>query len=425
MKKHYSTFIAIGLIFLLILSVFFAVITYRMETKKRVLQADLVELSDIKYGMFNIDRWKEKISDIISVKIKELKLSGDNREKAREKIIKLLHTVIDEYERNYKEENKRKSFLGISIQNGIADFLDIFESFRREIPNIADQILGFLDKKENRDRIKAYILQQLEQYTDSTFQKIDYREYNRILARYAQTDEENCKQEIQKRLNRIKKQLQTFYIFFSIIFLVIILLLIFNPFRTREVMLLYVLIALVFLILGLLLPMINIDARITSMDFKLLGQNIAFHDQVLYYKSKSILEMAKIMLSQGQVKIILVGILVLVFSVLFPLAKIFSSIWVLFNEKIIQNKMVHFIVLKSGKWSMSDVLVVAIFMSYIGFTGIVSSQLAQLEKMTHRLHILTTNNSELQSGFFFFLAFVIVSLGISQLIGNRLGKSGS
>ena len=39
------------------------------------------------------------------------------------------------------------------------------------------------------------------------------------------------------------------------------------------------------------------------------------------------------------------------------------------------NKIVRFLVFKSGKWSMADVMVVAIFMSYIGFTGIISSQL--------------------------------------------------
>jgi uncharacterized paraquat-inducible protein A len=32
-------------------------------------------------------------------------------------------------------------------------------------------------------------------------------------------------------------------------------------------------------------------------------------------------------------------------------------------------------VFKTGKWSMADVIVVAIFMAYIGFSGIVGEQL--------------------------------------------------
>ena len=39
--------------------------------------------------------------------------------------------------------------------------------------------------------------------------------------------------------------------------------------------------------------------------------------------------------------------------------------------------MVRFFVLKSGKWSMADVMVVAIFMAYIGFNGIITSQFGQ------------------------------------------------
>lgn len=72
---------------------------------------------------------------------------------------------------------------------------------------------------------------------------------------------------------------------------------------------------------------------------------------------------------------------------------------------------------------MADVLVVAIFMSYIGFSGILSSQLDQLQNISENLSILTTNNSELQSGFYFFLGFVILSISISQLISTLGVKS--
>jgi uncharacterized paraquat-inducible protein A len=76
-------------------------------------------------------------------------------------------------------------------------------------------------------------------------------------------------------------------------------------------------------------------------------------------------------------------------------------------------------IFKSGKWSMSDVMVVAIFMSYIGFTGIISNQLSALNQSSGRLHILTTNYSELQNGFYYFLAFVLLSLIISQKLSSE------
>jgi len=186
---------------------------------------------------------------------------------------------------------------------------------------------------------------------------------------------------------------------------------------------LYLIIALHFLVLGIFLPMIDIDARIGSMEFKLMEETISFKDQVLYYKSKSIIEMAKIMLTKDDLKVIGVGILVVLFSVIFPLLKLISSTLVLFKKELANNKIIDFLVFKSGKWSMADVMVVAIFMSYIGFSGIVSSQLDQLENVSKGLEILTTNNSELQNGFYFFLGFVILSIGISQVIANRKSTS--
>lgn len=75
----------------------------------------------------------------------------------------------------------------------------------------------------------------------------------------------------------------------------------------------------VLLFSGLLLPMIEIDARIAEMSFTLLGEQISFADQVLYYKSKSILEVVRLMLMQGKIDVLAVGLLVLLFSVLFLL----------------------------------------------------------------------------------------------------------
>ena len=65
--------------------------TYRMETSNRILKADLMELSDIKYGMFNVDVWKEKIAVIISKKVEELEINEKNKEEKTEvKLISFL-----------------------------------------------------------------------------------------------------------------------------------------------------------------------------------------------------------------------------------------------------------------------------------------------------------------------------------------------
>jgi hypothetical protein len=160
--------------------------------------------------------------------------------------------------------------------------------------------------------------------------------------------------------------------------------------------------------------MIEIDARISNMSFSLLGEQVSFQDQVLYYKSKSILEVVQLMITQKRVDLLFVGLLVFVFSVLFPLAKLVSSIVYIYSINLKSSRFIKFIIFKTGKWSMADVMVIAIFMAYIGFTGIITEQLKQIEGLTQNIDILTTNKSSLLAGFFLFTSFAILSLLTSQ-----------
>jgi Paraquat-inducible protein A len=167
--------------------------------------------------------------------------------------------------------------------------------------------------------------------------------------------------------------------------------------------------------------MIEIDARISNISFSILDESVSFQDQVLFFKSKSIVEVVKLMLNPNKIDLLLVGILVLLFSVVFPFSKLISSAIYLYFPKSHSNTIIQFLVFKTGKWSMADVMVVAIFMSYIGFSGIISEQLKQIEHLAHNVDILTTNQSKLLIGFYAFTTFVILSLLTSHKI-QAVGK---
>lgn len=406
------------LIVLLLITFFSAFKSYQLEKSSRTLKSDLIELSDIKYGLFNVDVWKEQLATIITKKLKELKLTGEDKEKARIKIENFLRTTIRKFEVNYKEENNRKSLFGISYKSVGADVFEIFEQLEDSVPQITEDILTFLENAENRENIKDYILEQLDTYRDGTFQKIDYSKFNEILANYNAATKAECQAKINEQIADIRSKSLSYNMLLLLSFISVLALTLTAKTTSKFSVSIYVLTALIFLLLGVFLPMIDIDARIQSLEFKLMGENILFNDQVLYFKSKSIIEMSEIMLTQDEVKVMLVGVLVVLFSIIFPVAKLSSSLLLIFNQGLKENRIIKFLVFKSGKWSMADVMVVAIFMSYIGFSGIISSQLNQLQSISENLHILTTNNSVLQNGFYFFLGFVILSISISQLISN-------
>ena len=69
---------------------------------------------------------------------------------------------------------------------------------------------------------------------------------------------------------------------------------------------------------------------------------------------------------------------------------------------------------------MADVMVVAIFMSYIGFNGIIASQLSALSSAGKELAILTTNGTSLQPGYYLFLTYTLLALFLSGYLTRNI-----
>jgi len=116
----------------------------------------------------------------------------------------------------------------------------------------------------------------------------------------------------------------------------------------------------------------------------------------------------------------LVGVLLVTFSILFPLLKIVSSLGYFYNYRHArENPVIQFFVFKSGKWSMADVMVVAIFMAYIGFNGIITSQFGKLKSAGQELVILTTNGTSLQPGYYLFLTYTLLALFLTGYLTRK------
>lgn len=386
---------------------FSAVAIYNLETQKRALSEDLIELSKVKYGLFSVDEWEEIVSDIITKRINDFDLEDANREKMKEKISGFLQVAIDELEAAYDEKKGFLKRVGASV-------FDVFGHMEEEIPTITEGILEFMNDPENREQIKEYLLEKLESYSEATFSEIDYTLYDQILDEQGAGSKEEAIEILTAKIDSLSYNRS----FYSAFLFGMVLVLFIGIALTRDIASIeyafLTLVCFILLMVGILLPMINIDARVSEMTFQLMGETIRFTDQVLYFKSKSILEVVTLMLGNKKIDVVLVGFLVLLFSVLFPSTKLLSSLIYLYSEKARQNKVVRFLVFKTAKWSMADVMVVAIFMAYIGFSGIISEQLADIENIAINLDILTTNASSLQVGFFVFTSFAILSLIISH-----------
>ncbi len=391
---------------------------YQTNSEKREIKEDLIELSNIKYGLFNVDEWKKILSDILTKKIEEFELKGNNRELMKKKITDFLYKVIADFEEKYYEHNSGS--VGGFLKNIGAKTFNVFGEMKGNVPNFTNQILTFLNDPNNKKALKGYLTDKLNEYADNTFSKMDYSTHDSIISKYKSTNRASTISSLNLKLDELQSKVNNYkYLLVLFALLAAAFILIVKTISITEFILLTS-ICFLFLISGLTLPMIEIDARVSEIKISLLGEQINFQDQVLYYKSKSIIEVVKLMVTQSSFDLLLVGLLVFVFSVLFPLSKLISSVFLVSSPRLKSNKFILFLVYKTGKWSMADVMVVAIFMAYIGFSGILTEQLHQIENLSQTIEVLTTNKSSLQTGFFAFTSFALLSLLTTNKLKSNL-----
>lgn len=402
-------------IFAFLMVVLLAILTfkvYQYELTSRQLNDDRVVLNHISYGLFNIDEWKTIVTEILTLKIDEFEVTDANRDDVRKKAEEIMHAVIDEVELLTSERNK-KSVSGI-LKQFFADLVFSFDELRKEVPQYAAIIVDRLDNPETKEGLKAWMLEKINNFADETVGEMDYSAMNEVLSRYNAPDRETCMQMISASRQDVKILSRTSV--FVLAAIVIALLILMWMVKNRSAMVAFCIAAALLLFAGVSLPMIDIEATITHFAFSLIGEPVEFNDQVLFFQSKSILEVVQLLLVNGEPALIVVAFLVFAFSVLVPVSKLIMSLIALTTQRLPKTKFGRFILFRSGKWSMADVMVVALFMAYIGFSGVINNQLTQIERGNASLEVFTTNNSTLRLGFYLFTAYALSGLVLSERI---------
>jgi hypothetical protein len=380
---------------------------------------DYAELNHVKYGLFSVDEWKRQVTEILSEEINNLYLSRADERELKKKIEVLLNILIDKVNKKIKEQNSAS--LGGAIKQTFIDMFVSLEDIKKGVPEYADAIIHEMTKSKTKSQIKSVLNKQLKQYLDQTFAEQDTSQISRILLRTDSKDIESARIKLDKTIS-VKHDL----IVKESVLLIVLAVILFGlsgfckkPLPPSQYILL-VLSLIILLIGGVTTPMIDMDARISRMSIALLGHPIYFENQVLYFQSKSILDVFWIMITHKDLQMKIVGVLLITFSIFFPLLKIISSLGYYYNyHKARENPVIKFFVLKSGKWSMADVMVVAIFMAYIGFNGIISSQFGQLKSAAQEMVILTTNGTSLQPGYYVFITYTLLALLLSEFLTGK------
>ncbi len=144
---------------------------------------------------------------------------------------------------------------------------------------------------------------------------------------------------------------------------------------------------------GLTTPILTIES---SQVLPVLGKT------VFQYESRGIIGSIKTLFANGNP---FLAYLLLAFSVILPFAKTLSLIVISLLRKSEYAQKISALFSHIGKWSMTDVFVVAILVVFFASSN------------------NSTTKSQIETGLYFFIFYVLLSLAASIIIGNRSDRA--
>ncbi|KQM63923.1 2-methylisocitrate lyase [Pedobacter sp. Leaf216] len=421
-KKNWLAPLAliVGLSILLIGEGYFGYRFHQLSYEQKRIKEDYSLSNNITFGIFSVDKWGDKISAVVDRRVKGFNLTAGQKKDMRKEVEKELHGLVN---KAVSEVTKPQKTLGGKLKKlAFNSFVDVDE-LHAQVPSFAKTIVAKITSPTSLKRLKGVAASKIDELEGQTYDSTDTTittvERN-IYRKYHVNSASAYDKLINSRLSEIKKE--TLECAEGMLGCVAIALVLWLFLRKRvqlhvPLFVMSLLFAIILLTVGVTSPIIEVDARIKTLEFALLGDKIAFTNQVLFFQSKSILGIIGTLIEQPKPDAVLVGALLLLFVVILPLLRIIArGVHVSCGHLFGSRKVLRFLAFDLGKWDMADVMVVGIAMTYIGLNGILKSQLSGLNMENDTLKTVTANNSALQLGFFVFVAYVVYATILSFIL---------
>ncbi len=392
---------------------------YKYSSEVAEIKRDYSELNSITHGIMSVNIWRDHLTTMVLNRIDEFEFTEAQEDTLVHQVENILTAGIDKGAGILDQKQKG---IKAKLQKFAVKTLVPEDKIRALVPMFAQTIVNEIQKPENKEALKYVIKSKLQEYSDLTYDdsQVATLRIKALLDKYEVDNLAEFNENIPKIIYDLEAE--TYFNTYRLLGIIGVFLLLWWLLRSQKAVhkplfIISVLVSLAVLFSGLTAPMIEIDARFQQVNFLLIGESITFNDQVIFFQSKSILEVIGILFNTGKIDSYLVGILILAFSIVFPVSKLLATqIYLAGNDKTRKNGILKFFAFKSGKWSMADVYVIAIFMAYIGFQGILDNQLSNLNMETDSLVSISTNKTSLQPGFIIFTGFVLFSLILSTIL---------
>ena len=414
---------------LLLPAIWFSWKTIDCLAARRLVRTDLAEITHARYGILSADQWRGIIGPILNAQVDKLDLKGQTRS-LRPMVERSLYDLLD----HIKTQMTSPSAKGSGLPGGGNPIIVnmIIGSLRPHVPEYTDVVMVQLGKQETQKSFKDSVRGVLADAVNNTFGATDMNTYNSILKRYGcaqtSTGAAACEETLRKKIAEADSQATRYYLtVLASAALGFILLMPGKRTLSRAAVSVLMLFCLAMLVGGILSPMLEVEVRVTKLDATLLGAPIEFRDQSLYYRSKTVLEVCQTLLAMGRPEMTLVGVLVILFSVVFPALKMLALGASLFRPALLRtNRLVRLLAFDLSKWSMADVMALAIFMSFVAFNGVIGSSWDGVRGMPGIQAVsFPTNASQILPGYYLFIGFCVSSIFLSKKLEHGIASSSS
>ncbi len=410
-------------VILLLPAIWFSWKTVDGLAARRLIRTDLAEITHARYGILSADQWRAIIGPILNAQVDKLDLKGQSKS-LRPMVERSLYALLD----NIKTQMTSPNAKAAGKPGGVnAMFVNmIIASLRPHVPEYTDVVMAELAKSQTQKGFKDSIRGVLANAVTNTFGTTDMTTYNAILKHYGCSSGAACEETLGKKIAEADTKLNRYYLtVLASAALGFILLMAGKPTLSRGAVVVLMLFCIAMLAGGVLSPMLEVEVRVTKMDATLLGTPIEFRDQSLYYRSKTVFEVFQTLIQMGRPEMTLVGVLVILFSVVFPALKMLALGASLFRPALLRtNRFVKLLAFELSKWSMADVMVLAIFMSFVAFNGVIGSALDGLRGMPNVQQVLIpTNASKILPGYYLFIGFCVSSILLSKKLEHGIASS--
>jgi hypothetical protein len=409
-------------------AVWFSWLTMDGLESRRDLRTDLAELEHVRYGLLSADQWRGIIGPILNAQVDKLDLKGQTKN-LRPMVEHSLNSLLDNIQQQMSapkpadSKNPKPASGGFNAPPMLVNM--IVNSLRPHIPEYTDVVLAELAKPQNQQAFKESIRTVLNDAVKNTFGSVDMSTYSAILRRYGCMTGAECEQTLRQRIQQSDAQLNRDYlIVLASAAMAFLLLTVRQPVLSRVSVVVLMLFCITMLVAGVLSPMLEVEVRITRLDATLLGSPIEFQEQSLYYRSKTVLEVSKSLIEMHRPAMSAVAVLVILFSVVFPTLKLLALSASLLRPSLLRNsRIVRLLAFELSKWSMADVMVLAIFMSFIAFNGVIESGLGAIraEPQVQQL-VIPTDSSKILPGYYLFIGFCIASIILSKKLKHGIAS---